>query len=280
MTERNGITRSSDFFRLLEIDVTDAGRNKNAFDRLRKKHVNGILVRNVYSLDFLNNLQHRLEAHDPPFLQTWFPEEFNAWFYGRNLNLADPDLHGYFEEARSFQEHLNLLFPHSLGISTYLAKLMSVLDNNRPFQAPPGPEPGQYYMFATIRCHLEGGYIPPHIDYEYVRRRSYEHLRNLIDTEIFSYVLPLSAPDGGGTLNIYNYQVDLPLLQGKEHVSQDHTYENLESVSIPCSPGSLFIFDSGRYLHGVTPVIGQQKRWTICSFMALNKNRDAMYCWG
>ena len=40
------------------------------------------------------------------------------------------------------------------------------------------------------------------------------------------------------------------------------------------------IVDSGRYLHQVSPVIGPKKRWTVCSFMALNRDKGAMYCWG
>jgi len=42
----------------------------------------------------------------------------------------------------------------------------------------------------------------------------------------------------------------------------------------------MIVLDSGRFLHRVSPVEGDRKRWTACSFMALSRQRDAMYCWG
>ena len=54
----------------------------------------------------------------------------------------------------------------------------------------------------------------------------------------------------------------------------------LSSVAFSLNAGDLIIVDSGRYLHRVTPVVGQKIRWTACSFMAHAKDRNAVYCWG
>ena len=45
------------------------------------------------------------------------------------------------------------------------------------------------------------------------------------------------------------------------------------------SRGEMMIFNSGRYLHHVTPVIGPRSRWTACSFMAQSRDGDVI-CWG
>jgi hypothetical protein len=42
----------------------------------------------------------------------------------------------------------------------------------------------------------------------------------------------------------------------------------------------LIRFNSGRYLHQVTPVQGAAARWTACSFRAESLNGDSVYCWG
>jgi len=56
--------------------------------------------------------------------------------------------------------------------------------------------------------------------------------------------------------------------------------DTIESVSFRLDPGDMIIFNSGHYLHRVTPVVGSTVRWTACSFMAESKAGDRVYCWG
>lgn len=270
------------FFRLLEIDVGEGACHPDAFDRLRRGELHGVLVHNVYTPDVLEGVVKRLERHDPPFLKTWFPSEFRSWFFGRNLNLTHPDLPGYFDEARQFHEHLAALFPPALGITDYLAGVLARLDGGRPFRAPPGPSPGEQYMFATLRAHLEGGFIPPHCDNEQALRPSYRHLETLIEPHLLSFVLALTRPEAGGALEVYNARFD-PLgasLMNDDRATGRPSLEGRESVSFRLAPGTMILADSGCYLHRVSPVAGPRKRWTVCSFMARSRGGDAMYCWG
>ncbi len=276
-----GARLAGKFFGLLEIDVSEVASHPAACDHLRQGDLHGVLVHRVYSSDVLREVVDRLERHDPPFLKTWFPQEFRSWFFGRNLNLT-PNLHDYFREAAEFHEHLRLLFPSGMGITDHVAGLLSQLDHGRRFVAAPGEEPGSQYMFATVRAHLEGGYIPPHCDNQQAIRPSFRHLRTLVELPMLSYVLALTVPEGGGALEVYNYQPEPlhapPVAGTAGRVSPRR--EEMDSFSLRIPAGSLVIVDSGRYLHQVSPVIGPKKRWTVCSFMALNQARDAMYCWG
>jgi hypothetical protein len=268
-----------DFFRLLEIDAADVGDHPDAFDRLRRSDVHGILLHRVYRPDELVALGERLVRHDPPFVQSSFPEEFHSWFYGINLNLAHPDLVGYFEQAAVFNEQLDGIFPPQRGATDYLAGLMQQLDGGRDFVAPPGIRPRQRYMFATLRCHMEGGHIPAHVDNEFALRRSYRHLRELVEPPILSIVLALAEAREGGALKVFDFRQDTA---GNFETSGpiEVELEGLDSVSFRIPSGSAIIIDSGRYLHEVTPVIGTQPRWTLCSFMARSRDEDTMYCWG
>lgn len=267
------------FFKLLELDAADAADHPDAFERLRRTDIHGILMHGVYEAEELATLGERLRQHDPRFLRTSFPEEFLSWFYGRNLNLAHPDLEGYFEEAQMFNAQLEELFPADRGVRGYLTGLMEQLDGGRPFRAPPGLRSSQRYMITTLRCHMEGGFIPAHLDNEFALRRSYRHLRELVEPPILSIVLALAAPDAGGELKIYDFRQDTTgNFESSGPVEVDMS--TLDAVSFRIPEGSAIIIDSGRYLHEVTPVIGTRPRWTLCSFMALNNDHSAMYCWG
>lgn len=269
------------FLRVIEIDAQGAGAHADTFTRIREGDLHGVIVHGVYSPAVVSDVVARLERHDPPFLETSFPAPFKSRFYGRNLNLTPPNLPGYFEEATRFHEHLASLFPPGLGLTTHLAGILSTLDHGRPFCAPPGPRPAERYMFTTLRFHLEGGFIPTHCDNEHALRPSYAHLMRLIQPHLLSFVLTLASPDDGGALEVFDRRLD-PL--ARQIMNDDRApaidTTGVDSVRFRVPPGAMIVLDSGQYLHRVTPVIGPRTRWTACSFMALNRARDAMYCWG
>ena len=269
------------FLKLIEIDAEEARTCPDAFERLRNGDLQAIFVHGVYAPAVMSSVVERLERHDPPFLQTWFPSKFRSWFFGRNLNLADPGLEGYFAEAALFHQHLEALFPPGLGLAARVAGILSDLDGGRAFMAPPGRETGQHYMFTTLRAHLEGGYIPVHFDNEQALVPSFAHLRGLVELHMTSFVLTLQAAEGGGALEVYDHccePSDAYFIRGIPSAKPE--VEGLASVSFQIPAGAMIVLDSGRYLHRVAPVQGSRKRWTACSFMALSRERNAMYCWG
>src|SRR5947209_1458080 len=87
------------FLRTTELDAAEAGAHAQAFEQLRAGELQAIIIHRVYPPEVLEAVVTRLERHEPDFLQTWFPEKFRSWFYGRNLNLSDARLPGYFDEA-------------------------------------------------------------------------------------------------------------------------------------------------------------------------------------
>jgi hypothetical protein len=270
------------FLRTIELDAAEADAHVTAFEQLRAGELQAIIVHRVYPPALLEAVVARLERHEPDFLQTWFPAKFRSWFFGRNLNLADPRLPGYFDEAARFHTQLEKLFPPGLGIARHVGELLARLDCGRPFVAAPGPAPGTQYMFTTLRAHAESGYLPAHFDNEQRLRESYRHLRTLVELNMMSFVLVLAQPEAGGALEVFDLCVEP---QDARMLSDDSVKERpdvslLESVSFRLAPGTLIVLDSGRYLHRLTPVQGARKRWTACSFMARSRARAATYCWG
>lgn len=269
------------FLRFIEIDVRDAPAHADAFDRIRAGDLQAVIVHGVYAPEVLAPVISRLECNEPGFLQTWFPEKFKSWFFGLNLNLAGPSLRGYFDAAAQFASQLESLFPPGQGLACRVGGILSALDHGRPFVAAPGPRPGEHYMFTTLRAQQQGGYIPPHFDNEQALRPSYAHLRSLVELHMTSFVLTLDRAEAGGALEVYDYRCEpenaVPISMDGA-AKPDVTGQASAAFRIP--PGSMIVLDSGRYLHRVSPVEGARKRWTACSFMALSRRGDAMYCWG
>ncbi len=270
------------FLRTIEFGAADAADHPDTFERLRAGELQAAIVHGVYAQAVLDQLVERLERHDPPFLQTWFPEKFRSWFFGRNLNLSHPDLPGYFHEAMQFNAQLGTLFPPGTDLTTRVGGLLAQLDGGRPFVAAPGPASGEHYMFTTLRAHLEGGYIPPHFDNEQRLRAPYRHLQGIVELHMTSFVLAFTQPEAGGALEVFDL-VTAP--EAARMISDDRIVDKpdvstLASVSFRLPAGSLIVLDSGRYLHRLTPVQGARKRWTACSFMASSRGGDATYCWG
>jgi hypothetical protein len=270
------------FLRTLELDAGEAARHADAFERLRAADLQAVIVHGVYPQALLDRLVERLERHDPPFLQTFFPEKFRSWFFGRNLNLSRPDLPGYFEEAERFHAQLEELFSPGPGIVRHVGELLASLDHGRSFIAAPGPAAHQRYMFTTLRAHLEGGYIPPHFDNEQRLRATYRHLQSIVELHMTSFVLALTMAERGGALEVFDLTTapEAARMISDDRIVDKPDVTTLASVSFRLPAGSLILLDSGRYLHRLTPVQGACKRWTACSFMALSRRREATYCWG
>lgn len=273
---------AASFFRSLVVRAADVDRWPDAIRRMRAGEIDGIQVREVYSTADCARLCERLEEGLHGLVRSGFPTRMQAYFLGINLNLAPADLGLYFREAPKFRQDLRRLFAGCTDLQVRTSALMSALDRDRPYVAVPGPEPGIEHMFTTLRAHPAGGFIPPHFDNEQAFRPSYDLIVPLIGADLFSFVLAFSQPHAGGALEVFNLHH-----QGRAFRMADgpDDAERLdlsvaESVRFVLEPGEMILFNSGRLLHRVTPVEGEQTRWTACSFMAESRAGDRVYCWG
>ena len=269
------------FFNLATLTQPNGKLFTSGLNLLRREEINGILVKEVFSNNETAKLTERLETEDIPFIKTWFPKAFHAWFLGRNLNLESDELSGYFEQVPAFEEHLATLFHGDLNLESRLFGVLADLDQEVPFCAAPGPVGGQRYMVTTLRAHTEAGFIPVHCDNEQAVRPSFLHLRNIISTPILSFVLCLQNPVSGGELEVFARRAEgIPLAVEKESETINLGLEDVPSVKFSLSAGELIIINSGNYYHQLLPVDGNRKRWTVCSFFARSSDDKSNYCWG
>ena len=271
----------SSFFRTRIIDAADAADHGDAIRRMRREEFDGLVVRGVYDAAACAKLCARLEAGRHGLIRTEFPGPFRAYFLGVNLNLAPSDLDGYFAAAAVFRTGLERLFSGLPDLQSRVASLLGQLDDGRRYRPAPGPQVGSAHMFTTLRAHMPGGFIPVHFDNEQAARPSYRLLMRDLAADLFSFVLAFSQAEGGGALEIYNLRHggrSFRMVDGAEEAGR-LDLAGVESVQWRLAPGEMILFNSGRYLHRVTPVEGAATRWTACSFMAESRGGDA-YCWG
>ncbi len=269
------------FFRTLVLQAAEAGEHGDAIRDMRREAFEGILVRGVYGADECARLCARLEADDHGLLRTSFPAPFRAFFLGANLNLTPPDLEPYFKAALEFRAGLARLFQDIGDLEARVTELLSQLDGGRRYRAAPTGPGGPEHMFTTLRAQLPGGYIPRHFDNEQTSRPSYRFIVPEISSDLFSFVLAFSRADDGGALEVFNLRHgggDYRMVDGPASAMRLNV-DGVESVRFRLEPGDLILFNSGRYLHEVTPVKGQSTRWTACSFMAESHSGD-VFCWG
>ncbi len=272
---------TEDFLTILRHDpglaLTEGG-----LDGLRDGSVDAILVNGVFAPELCAAMVAALEKNAPGFEMTEFPGPFRSFFYGRNLNLNEPDLDGYFAAAAQFETDL-LRFGDSLGIDIAgrLMAVLSALDGGRPFAPAPGPGISRHFV-TTFRGHRPGGYIPAHFDNEQGFRPSYRYIGQATDGDILSFVVTLAEAEAGGMLELYDLlSEDSETGQrNDDHLARKPDLATLRSQQLHVPAGSMVIVRSGRRLHRVAPVEGKLMRWTLCSFMASARAGGETYCWG
>ena len=265
------------FFRNVIITANNAVHHPDAIRRMRREEIDGIILREVYDPAVCLRLCSALQSGRHGLPRTDFPAPFHAHFLGMNLNLTPPDLTDYFRIAPVFQARLAQL----IDLQSRVTTLLSALDGGRHYRTAPGPEPGVDHMFTTLRAHRPGGFIPQHFDDEQDSRPSYRFITPELVSDLFSFVIAFSQSESGGELEIFNLRPAgrrFRMVDGTDdarHLSVD----GVESVRFHLAPGEMIVFNSGRFLHRVTPVGGARTRWTACSFMADARSGDVL-CWG
>lgn len=269
------------FCHIEEYDYRDLTEASDGLNQLRQQKTQAILIHNVLSDSELESIMSDLSSHTTPFVTSHFPEPFKSHFYGVNVNLCPPDLTEYFHEAETFQQQLSTYPDNHFNLQQRIQNVLSSIDNGRQVSAAHSEEYHQDYMFMTFRHHEPQGYIPAHCDNEFFVRPSYEELCELCQPDIYSYVLCLAEPESGGRTLIYDYtqpNVSHTLMSSDRRQKPDTSVLEHEAIATPA--GSMLVFDSGRYLHSLEHIGGNQSRWTTCSFMALTKDESTLYCWG
>jgi hypothetical protein len=269
----------SSFFRTVPFQADETAQHPDLIRRMRREELDAIILHGVYSPQDCATICGRLETGRHGLVKTPFPAPFRSDFLGVNLNLTAPDLTEYFAAAPVFRNNLLRLFEGLTDLQTRVTGLLSAMDQSCCYRPAPGPE--QDHMFTTLRIHRPGGFIPQHFDDEQDSRGSYRYINERIVSDLFSFVLAFSQAEAGGALQVFNLRHggERFRMRDGQDTADRLDVTGIESVEFRLAPGDMVVFNSGRWLHRVTPVVGNACRWTACSFMAQGRDGDVL-CWG
>lgn len=272
---------SSFFSRMRDIDVSELEQHPDALRAIYEGNLHGLIIRNVFDKEVMARVVERLEKKETPFPQTFFPERFKAWFYGRVLDGSEPTLNDYLRDAESFRVCTQHLFRDGPDFETRITEVFAHMSGGRPVRVPQAPD-GRSYTPATIRVLPIGGHIGTHCGNEASTRSAYTHLNTLIDRhDQISYFVTLQAPDEGGELAVYSLtfeECDASMFDHGHTVVDPVLHLHQEKRYRP-QAGDLIVFDGGRYFHKVDVVHGPQTRWTIGGFMMFAKDGETVLYW-
>ncbi len=271
--------RVPSFPTVVERDANDA--LGGLYDVLLKQEVNAVRVRSVLPPDVVRTVVERLESGGFAVATTRVPEGEPVQLSGMPLQWAEPDLADYLRTAAAYRVASQTLWgaiDHERVVQTLLSSLTATTVE------PMRHAHGALYTPTTIRRLSSGGAIPPHLENHQLAFAPCTELRQSIDTSaVMSFLFLLAAPESGGELVL--------------HEMTDHDFERSErarsgqvalraelarhrSGAIHLEVGDALVFDSGRYVHEVTPVVGARRRWTIGGLLARRRGGGGVVYWG
>ncbi|MDG1481003.1 MAG: 2OG-Fe(II) oxygenase [Myxococcota bacterium] len=199
---------------------------------------------------------------------------------GLSLDRAvGPHQDDYLSSARTLHERLSTLTT-GRSLDTLLAAALSMMA--RPMPVSLAEARGLPRAPLVFRRLPRGGCIPPHAELEQLARRPYDGFREqLDDTTLLSFFICLQQPASGGVLRVHELSwsdYDRSADRGG-HSQPAAQLRGVSHTDRLLKTGSLVVFDGGRWFHEVTPVIGEQERWTAGGFLARRCSGDGVLYW-
>nr|8AUT_A Chain A, Oxidoreductase [Hapalosiphon welwitschii UH IC-52-3]8AUT_B Chain B, Oxidoreductase [Hapalosiphon welwitschii UH IC-52-3]8AUT_C Chain C, Oxidoreductase [Hapalosiphon welwitschii UH IC-52-3]8AUT_D Chain D, Oxidoreductase [Hapalosiphon welwitschii UH IC-52-3] len=275
----------------LDINATEVKKYPTAIqDIIINRSFDGMIIRGVFPRDTMEQVARCLEEGNDGGMKSILNknEEFGtkvAQIYGHAIVGQSPDLKDYFASSAIFRQACRTMFQGSPDFEEQVESIFHSL-SGLPVEIPTGPE-GQTYTPATIRLLLEGREIAVHVGNDFLLMPAANHLKTLLDlSDQLSYFIPLTVPEAGGELVVYNLEwnpqeVDKSADAHKyiDEVESKFKSNQSQSVAYAPGPGDMLLFNGGRYYHRVSEVIGNSPRRTIGGFLAFSKERNKIYYW-
>jgi len=134
---------------------------------------------------------------------------------------------------------------------------------------------GRTYLPASVRVFGDGWGAPLHCD-TYMDSPTHAHLHQVTDRSTqLSWYLPMSLPEQGGELRIYDARHGEPGLVGDDMAA----LAARPHVTVPLSTGDMVLFDAGRWFHQIMPARGPTPRRTLGGFAALSADHRGLLFW-
>jgi hypothetical protein len=265
---------------MLEIDAADIEQHPDLVDRILKHEIFGVVVKGVFPPEQLAAVVTYLETQ--PALPMFASHTFKGRTYGRVLRMADESLDEYFDAACKIGSALDAAFGDGTGYEERLRTVVGTLAGGRAVSVPSVGE--RRYAPATVRVVDPGGTVDLHCGNETYAFPSLSELSKIIDPagEI-STLMPLSLPEAGGELEVYDVRFGDPIINElDDRLGRESAHQGLsERCFLRLLPdvGDLALFEEGQYYHRVNEVQGVRSRWTMGGFLAPARDTSTLHYW-
>jgi len=202
--------------------------------------------------------------------------------------FTGPSPDRYLESASHFERHHQAIFG-DFDLVEHLSDTFSELFEGRPATPPlfhststaSSSRHTSTWLPFNYRALDAGTQIYSHHDSHY-RLPIYESLEDMYDREsVLSWFITLQTPESGGALTLYGLwgsDPNPPMLPTR-FLDTDILERDYLKAPLDLESGDLVIFDSGRHVHRVTPVVGETPRLTLGGFMTPNMQRTQLGFW-
>ena len=228
--------------------------------------VSGVLVRGFLTPEACAGIIEDLESSP---LEARDAAPFPGVTYGDVLVVSPPDLSHYHQAAAQLEK--------ALAPSGVVSRVIDAFD--RVGGKASATVPGGYAP-VTVRILGPGQAVAAHS--ERTNWPSMAALEPQLDPETtLSFYVPLAGAEAGGELVIYHRPPDgqRPAIEGKSPETTNALLAAFGETRVRPGIGDLLLFDGGRFNHRVTPVEGEQARWTLGGFAGLDRGGRTIWVW-
>jgi len=264
-------------------------QSASPIERLYQQSLSCLVIKGALPSDHLEQVSERLSAPE----RVWgHPNQGMKGGEIRTIGAAatpcftsftGPDERAYLSSAQALPE-LNRVVFDELDPVAHLQDLFSELADGASAQPPHfirGEERLGRWLPFNYRALDEGEQIYTHHDQHY-RLPIYQGMPAELDRHtVLSWFLTLQPPESGGELILYGLwgsDPEPPMLPSR-FVDTDALERDYLKEHVALEQGDLVIFDSGHFVHRVTPVRGATPRLTLGGFMTLSRDRRALAFW-
>ena len=274
---------------IIDRSSADLVASDDSLDHLINENYTAVIVRNAVPTEVLEKASERLTSESTQRLLS----SPNKGMPGGELHtlgaaatptytaLSGPSTEVYTASAQQAHDWQSMIFD-DYDMIHQVTHLMSRLHHGYPaYPAPLKSNPTMTWLPFNYRVLSDQVQIYAHHDRHY-RLPIYEELAENYSREtLFSWFITVQKPSLGGQLTIYGLQSDDPdpPMLPTRFVDTDALEREYYKQTLDLEQGDLVIFNSGQYVHRVTPVQGEKSRITIGGFLTFDFQRNHTIFW-
>lgn len=289
---------ASDLYAWKYLEFDELDQIPNGIDDIYNQKYVGIIVRNVFSAQEVEQMRKGIESMDTQKMVSTgvgysYPKIFAQLVKPHDkTEVKREDLKNYFNYCSNLPQEIQEIF--GLDFQERIESVFRKINSNRAVEVVDGIDGEGKYAFTSIRINLPNqGFIPVHCGNYFQQEfpMFYDHLKTQVQIkDQLSYFVTVNPAEIGGELSLFDLKWEAG--QKKENTADDRGVtppsgkfidlgENskVRRQKVKPAAGDLLLFSGGPVWHKVELVKGNESRITVGGFLALTESADKLKYW-